>query len=99
MELARRDPALFLQRFPGPVLIDEVQYAPELLPYIKMAVDEDRRPGRFWLTGSRPFHLVREVSESLAGRVATASPRRRARVPCGTSAPWRGLISPSAPGA
>jgi uncharacterized protein len=69
VELARTDPALFLQRFPGPVLIDEIQYAPELLPHIKMAVDGDRTPGRFWLTGSQQFHLMRNVSESLAGRV------------------------------
>ena len=68
-ELARRDPGLFLQRFAPPVLIDEIQYAPELLPYIKMRVDEARRPGEFWLTGSQAFHLMRAVSESLAGRV------------------------------
>ena len=68
--LARRDPALFMQRFPPPVLIDEIQYAPELLPYIKMTVDRDRRPGLFWLTGSQQFHLMKGVSESLAGRVA-----------------------------
>jgi hypothetical protein len=70
LELARNDPALFLQRYPGPVLIDEIQYAPGLLPHIKMAVDTDRIPGRFWLTGSQQFHLMRDVSESLAGRVA-----------------------------
>lgn len=52
------------------MLIDEIQYAPELLPHIKMAVDERRRSGMFWLTGSQPFHLMRGVSESLAGRVA-----------------------------
>jgi predicted AAA+ superfamily ATPase len=69
LELARDDPALFLQRYPGPVLIDEIQYAPGLLPHIKMAVDSDREPGRFWLTGSQQFHLMRHVSESLAGRV------------------------------
>lgn len=69
VELARTDPALFMQRFPGPVLIDEIQYAPELLPHIKMAVDAEHRPGRFWLTGSQQFHLMRDVSESLAGRV------------------------------
>lgn len=68
--LAKKDPALFMQRFPPPVLLDEIQYAPELLPYIKMAVDADRRPGLFWLTGSQPFHLMKGVSESLAGRVA-----------------------------
>lgn len=70
MNLAKEDPALFMQRFPAPVLIDEVQYAPELLPHIKLAVDKDRRPGQFWLTGSQQFHLMRGVSESLAGRVA-----------------------------
>ena len=69
LELARRDPSLFLQRYPGQVLIDEIQYAPGLLPLIKMAVDEDRRPGRFWLTGSQHFHLMKSASESLAGRV------------------------------
>ena len=52
------------------MLIDEIQYAPELLPHIKMAVDERRCSGMFWLTGSQPFHLMRGVSESLAGRVA-----------------------------
>jgi len=70
LELARSDPALFMQRYPGPVTIDEIQYAPGLLPYIKMAVDANRAPGRFWLTGSQQFHLMKEVSESLAGRVA-----------------------------
>lgn len=70
LRLAREDPALFMQRFPAPVLIDEIQYAPQLLPYIKMAVDADRRPGSFWLTGSQQFHLMRNASESLAGRVA-----------------------------
>ena len=69
VELARTDPALFMQRFPGPVLVDEIQYAPELLPYIKLAVDQENEPGRFWLTGSQQFHLMRDVSESLAGRV------------------------------
>jgi predicted AAA+ superfamily ATPase len=67
--LARRDPSLFLQRFAPPLLIDEIQYAPELLPYIKMAVDRNRRPGMFWLTGSQQFQLMKGVSESLAGRV------------------------------
>jgi len=69
LNLARQDPALFMQRFPAPVLIDEIQYAPELLPYIKMAVDNDRKPGQFWLTGSQQFHVMKNVSESLAGRV------------------------------
>ncbi|MHB9038752.1 MAG: ATP-binding protein [Armatimonadota bacterium] len=70
LDLAKRDPALFLQRFRPPLLIDEIQYAPELLPYIKMEVDETRQPNLFWLTGSQQFHLMKGVSESLAGRVA-----------------------------
>lgn len=70
LQLARTDPALFFQRFKSPLLIDEIQYAPELLPYIKLLVDENRQPGMFWLTGSQPFPLMRGVSESLAGRVA-----------------------------
>ena len=69
-QLAQEDPALFLQRYVPPVLIDEIQYAPGLFPYIKMEVDRSRRPGLFWLTGSQQFHLMRNVSESLAGRVA-----------------------------
>jgi predicted AAA+ superfamily ATPase len=67
--LAKTDPALFLQRFTPPVLIDEIQYAPELLPHIKMKVDEEKKVGAFWLTGSQQFHLMKGVSESLAGRV------------------------------
>jgi len=69
-ELARRDPALFLQRHTPPLIIDEVQYAPELLSAIKIAVDRARRPGLFWLTGSQKFHLMQGITESLAGRVA-----------------------------
>lgn len=67
--LAKDDPVLFLQRFPPPVLIDEIQYAPSLMPHIKMAVDAHRVANQFWLTGSQQFHLMRDVSESLAGRV------------------------------
>jgi predicted AAA+ superfamily ATPase len=70
LELAKRDPALFLQRFRPPLLIDEIQYAPELLPYIKMEADNAGVPNLFWLTGSQQFHLMKGVSESLAGRVA-----------------------------
>lgn len=67
--LAQENPDLFLQRFPPPVLIDEVHHAPQLLPYIKAIVDEKREKGLFWLTGSQQFRLMRGVSESLAGRV------------------------------
>ncbi|OHE73888.1 MAG: hypothetical protein A2Y14_03400 [Verrucomicrobia bacterium GWF2_51_19] len=67
---AIEDPAGFLDRLQLPVLIDEVQYAPNLFPYIKMIVDREKKPGLFWLTGSQQFSLMKNVSESLAGRVA-----------------------------
>ena len=67
--LAKNDPALFLQRYSPPVLIDEIQYATELLPYIKMNVDRSKKKGDFWITGSQVFRLMNNVSESLAGRV------------------------------
>ena len=67
--LAKNDPALFLQRYSPPVLIDEIQYATELFPYIKMNVDRSKKKGDFWITGSQVFRLMNNVSESLAGRV------------------------------
>lgn len=67
--LAREDPSLFLQRFKPPLLIDEIQYAPGLLPLIKKRVDEQKMKNAYWLTGSQQFHLMKGVSESLAGRV------------------------------
>lgn len=56
-----------------PVLIDEVQYAPELFTYIKIHVDKYHETGAFWLTGSQVFKLMKGVQESLAGRVAVLS--------------------------
>ena len=69
-DMAKNDPALFLQLHKPPVLIDEVQYAPELFTYIKIHVDTNQNPGDFWMTGSQVFRLMRGVQESLAGRVA-----------------------------
>ena len=71
--LAKSDPEMFLQLHKPPVLIDEVQYAPELFTYIKIHVDKTHAPGDFWLTGSQAFKLMRGVQESLAGRVAVLS--------------------------
>ena len=71
--LAKTDPELFLQLHKPPILIDEVQYAPELFTYIKMNVDKNHEAGAFWLTGSQIFKLMRGVQESLAGRVAVLS--------------------------
>jgi len=81
-DLAINDPQAFLQKFEPPVIIDEVQYAPNLFTYIKIWVDEYRREfkldgkktadpaGAFWLIGSQKFTLMKGVQESLAGRVA-----------------------------
>ena len=69
-DMAMNDPQLFLQLHRPPVIIDEVQYAPELFTYIKIHVDKHHTPGAFWLTGSQIYRLMRGVQESLAGRVA-----------------------------
>ncbi|MBM4370162.1 MAG: ATP-binding protein, partial [Deltaproteobacteria bacterium] len=66
---ARADPDLFLDNFPAPLLLDEIQYAPELLPAIKRRVDERDAPGQYLLSGSQNLQVLRQVSESLAGRV------------------------------
>ncbi|MEC4295799.1 ATP-binding protein [Adlercreutzia shanghongiae] len=68
--LAQDDPQMFLQLHEPPLIIDEVQYAPQLFPYLKLYADShpDAR-GSFWLTGSQPFPLMKLAGESLAGRV------------------------------
>jgi len=89
-EMAKNDPKLFLQLHKPPVFIDEVQYAPELFPYIKIYVDEHQQAGDFWLTGSQIFKLMDGVQESLAGRVCLLhmSPLSQAEA-CGcTSEPF-----------
>ena len=68
--IAKNDPSLFLQMHKTPLIIDEIQYAPELFSYIKMHVDKNQNPGDFWLTGSQRFQLMKGITESLAGRVA-----------------------------
>ncbi len=69
--MANREPRFFMENFPAPVIIDEIQYAPELFSYIKMVVDKDRsKKGQFLLTGSQSFPLMAKVTESLAGRIA-----------------------------
>ena len=65
---AKTEPELFLQRYAPPVLIDEIQYAPELFDYIKIYADREKRCGDFWLTGSQTFRMMKQVTESLAGR-------------------------------
>ena len=81
-DLALNDPQAFLQKYSPPVIIDEIQYAPNLFPYIKIWVDEHRYEyklkgkkstdpaGAFWLTGSQKYSLMKGMQESLAGRIA-----------------------------
>lgn len=68
-DLARRDPGLFFQTFKVPILIDEVQKAPELFEYIKIICDETNEAGLFWLTGSESKKFLNNAGDSLAGRV------------------------------
>lgn len=72
LSASKADPAGFVAALPGEVTIDEIQRAPELLPAIKLSVDQDRRPGRFMLTGSANLLLLPAVTESLAGRMEVA---------------------------
>jgi hypothetical protein len=59
----------FFKMTPPPVMLDEIQYAPSLFSYIKMSVDESGKKGQFFLTGSQQFNMMKNVSESLAGRI------------------------------
>lgn len=68
-QLAKEDPDLFLKSHKAPIIIDEIQYAPDLLRYIKIEIDNSEKKAMFYLTGSQQFHLMKNVSESLAGRV------------------------------
>jgi predicted AAA+ superfamily ATPase len=69
-KFAKNDPKLFLQTWAPPVLIDEIQYAPELFTYIKIYIDSHNGDGLFWLTGSQKWSLMKGIQESLAGRIA-----------------------------
>ena len=68
-ELAKRDPVLFFQTYKPPMIIDEVQYAPELFSQIKLMCDNSSDTGLFWLTGSQQYDVIKNVRETLAGRV------------------------------
>jgi len=65
---AENHPEAFIKSHPEPVIIDEVQYAPSIFTYLKVAIDRNKNPGRFILTGSQHFLLMQGVSESMAGR-------------------------------
>lgn len=70
-ELAERDPEQFFKLYPPPVIVDEAQYAPGLFRHVKRLIDANRHVrGQFLLTGSQKFELMKEVSDSLAGRIS-----------------------------
>ncbi|HAG04011.1 MAG TPA: ATPase, partial [Lachnospiraceae bacterium] len=66
---AQENSNTFLKDNPPPVFIDEIQYAPNLFPYIKMYIDQNNDKGQFYLSGSQQFKLMKNVSETLAGRM------------------------------
>lgn len=67
---AENNPSAFLSRFNGPVILDEIQYVPSLFRHLKIAIDQNRQQtGKWLLTGSQKFQLMKEVSETLAGRI------------------------------
>ncbi len=65
---ARQDPELFLDNHTTPIILDEIQYAPELLPVIKRRIDDNKSPGQYLLTGSQQWGVLKSIAESLAGR-------------------------------
>lgn len=68
-DLAQRDPKLFFQTYKPPILIDEIQKAPELFEQMKLLCDESEETGLFWLTGSQQYRMMRHAGETLAGRI------------------------------
>ncbi len=71
-ELAQNDPVLFFQTYKPPILIDEVQHAPQLFERIKLMCDSTEETGLFWLTGSQQYNMMKHVRETLAGRIGIA---------------------------
>ncbi|MDR0310014.1 MAG: AAA family ATPase, partial [Acidobacteriota bacterium] len=65
---ASETPSLFFMQYEPPLIVDEIQYEPGILHNVKMIADETKRKGQFYLTGSQAFHLMKDVTESLAGR-------------------------------
>src|SRR3989344_4424206 len=68
--LAIEDPRGFLEKYPPPVIIDEIQNAPGLLSHIKARIEQNKKPGQWVLTGSQQWALMKGISETLAGRIA-----------------------------
>ena len=97
---AREDPRAFLETFRPPVIFDEAQYAPDLFPYIKEKIDEDRQTtGQYLLTGSQNLSLARDIGESLAGRAAMLRllplSRREAEGRPDLALPWEAERTPA----
>ncbi len=69
LQSAIYEPGTFFKNTPPPIFIDEIQYAPNLFPYIKIIIDEEKKKGQFFLSGSQSFNMMKNVSESLAGRI------------------------------
>jgi predicted AAA+ superfamily ATPase len=67
---AKNDPVAFFEENPPPVILDEIQYVPELLHFLKDRIDNDRKPGQWVLSGSQSFALMRGITQTLAGRIA-----------------------------
>ena len=67
--LAQTDPVLFFQTYKPPIIIDEIQKAPELFEQIKIMCDETEERGLFWLTGSQQYKMMKNIRETLAGRI------------------------------
>ncbi len=68
IENARKDPDLFLDNHSLPIILDEVQYAPEVISAVKRRIDRDRRPGQYLLTGSQQWGVMKRMAESMTGR-------------------------------
>jgi hypothetical protein len=68
-DMAQNDSVRFFQNYTPPIMIDEIQYAPNLFPQIKLMADRNKKPGEFWLTGSQSYALMKRASETLAGRI------------------------------
>lgn len=98
---AKRDPELFLSSNPPPLILDEIQYVPELIPIIKRRIDQIKKPGQYILTGSQQWGVLKQISESLAGRAIITHLDGFSLEELGrnaTSKPWveRWLIEPNA---
>jgi hypothetical protein len=69
LQSAREEAGTFFKDTPPPLFVDEIQYAPNLFPYIKMIIDSEHKKGQFYLSGSQRFVMMKNVTESLAGRL------------------------------